>query len=365
MIRNINSTIELIAKVVDGEDLTIKESEKVFSSIFTYDHKGYYLTALISAIHAKGETVDELIGFCNTTKLLGEKINPKVPSDNITDLAGTGGGKIKTINVSTAASFIVAAVGVTVAKQAGYAITSPTGSGDIFRAYGVDNLKLSKKQVEKTLEEVGICPYFISALSPKLKNRSDLSRKVFVENKLHIRSPFHLAAFAYSPTRLKKRIYGCYSEKYLEILAELFIKLGNERTLILHGVGGIPEASNVGKTIIIEQTQTRVKKYTVSPDDFNLKTSEINEIRTGGRVRNIIDFLRILYGKEIGAKRDIVLANASASLYVMGKVKDFTHGTKLAKEIIYKRLASKKLEELIQYLGDQTLYNNWKKKAGI
>lgn len=355
----------ILAKAVKGNNLTAIETEKAFTDIFLYDKEGYHLLAICAALHAKGETPDELFGLCNTTKLLGEKLNPKIPAELITDLAGTGGGRIKTINVSTAASFIVTGAGFCVAKQAYWGITSPTGSADIFKSFGIDIFNLSLKQVERALEKIKICPYFITAMSPKLKNRKLLFQNLYVTKGIRITTPIQVIVFAYSPTQLKKRIYGCYSEKYLDVLGELFTKLGNKKTLVLHGIDGIPEASNVGKTLVVEQNRNKIKRYTLIPNDFGLRKAKVDEIRTGGRERNIVDFLRILYGKEKGAKRDLVLANASAALYAMGKAKNFEDGTKLAEQILEEGLPFKKLEQLVDILGDRKQYLEWRVKAGI
>jgi anthranilate phosphoribosyltransferase len=288
---------------------------------------------------------------------------PKVPAEKITDLSGTGGGQIKTINVSTAASLVVAGAGYTVAKQAMFGITSPTGSADVFGAFGIDVFKLKASRVNRTLEKIGICPLFITAMSPKLKNRSDLAKKVF--GQIHVKTAFNLVSFINASIPMKKRLYGCYSPKYLPVLAELFSKLGYERTLIVHGVDGLPEVSNVGKTMVVEQEKEKIKQYALVPQDFGLKKARVGEIRTGGGERNITDFLRVIYGKERGAKRDIVLANASASFYILGKVKSFDRGTKLAEQVVDEGLAFKKLEELIGSLGDKQRLEFWKKKAGL
>lgn len=358
-------TNQSLEKVVDGGNLSAKEAERAFTNVFLNDKEGYHHLALCASLHAKGETLDELLGLCRSTAKLGNKLTPKVPAREITDLSGTGGGKIKTINVSTAASFIVAGAGYTVAKQAIFGITSPTGSADVFSAFGIDTYKLGLNQVNQTLEKVGICPFYIAPLSPKLKNRSVLSKKVFVEKGISIKTPLHIAAFAYSPTSLKRRIYGCYSEKYLEVLGKLFSELGNEKTLVLYGADGIPEASNVGKTVVVEQAGKNIKKYILTPKDFGLKKSRVDEIRTGGKERNIIDFLRVLSSKEKGAKRDLVIANASASLYAMGEVNNFKEGTMQAEQILDKGMAFKKLEELIKELGSKKQFENWKRKAGV
>lgn len=365
MDKTLKEATSLIAKVTDGNNLTAQESEKAFTDIFLHDEEGYHYLALCASLHAKGETSDELLGLCKSTAKLGEKLTPRVPAREITDLSGTGGGQLKTINVSTAASFVMAGAGYTVAKQAMFGITSPTGSADVFSAFGIETYALKLGQVNQALKKVGICPYYIAPLSPKLKNRSLLARKIFAEKGITIRTAFHIAAFAYSPTLLKRRIYGCYSEKYLEVLGELFSKLGNERTLVLYGADGFPEASNVGKTIVVEQTGKKIKKYTLIPKDFGLRKAKIDEIRTGGKESNIIDFLRVLSAKEKGAKRDIVLANASVSLYAMGKVKSFAEGTKLAGKIIDEGLAFDKLSQLVKRLGNKQSLETWAKKAGL
>ncbi len=362
MIKELESAVRAISRAVEGVDLDPKETERAFNDIFDYDREGYHYLAFCTALHTKGETADELLGLCNTSKR-GVRIEPSIDSELLTDLSGTGGGLIKTINVSTLASFIIAASGFVVAKQAMFGITSPTGSADIFKEFGIDVFSLDKKVVEGTLEKVGICPLFLSALSPVFSNRSKLARMVYGEKGLSIRSPFNIAAFAYSPTRLTKRVYGCYSEKYLQVLGELFQKLGNKKTLVVHGVGGLPEASNFGKTIVLDQENDTLKSYELDPEDFGVNKSHIDEIRTGGREQNIIDFLRVIYGKERGAKKDLVLVNASLALYTLGKVNKFKEGTEFANNILSSGKASKVLENLIALRGDKEIFKAWLSKA--
>jgi anthranilate phosphoribosyltransferase len=356
---------QVISKVMEGRHLTAQETEAAFTTIFNKDTEGYQYLALCTALHTKGETADELLGICRTTQKLGITIPVPSSAESVTDLCGTGGGVIKTINVSTLASCIVAASGVTVIKQAMFGITSPTGSADVFKAFGIDVFSLTLTQVKHALKTVYLCPVFISALSPKLQNRSRLVRLVFAEKGVKIKSPFNLATFAYSPTKLTKRIYGCYSEKYLITLAQLFYKLGNEKTLVVHGVGGLPEASNFGQTVIVEQNMDRIQRYVLTPKDFGVQKSTVNAIRSGGRDENICDFLRILDGKEMGPKRDLVLINAATSFYVLGKVATFEQGTDLARSILEQRLASQKFEQLVRVLGDSQLLKIWRTKAGI
>ncbi len=359
-IQKLEQIMPLIAKVVDGQNLTPEESESVFTNIFLNDKFGYHFVALLAGIHAKGETSDELLGLCRTNAELGERLNIDVVSaDKITDLSGTGGGKIKTLNVSTAASFVVAASGYKVAKNAFYGVTSPTGSADIFKTFGVDIATLTKKQIEENINKVGISPVYLPYFSPNLKNRGILSKKALVSKGLRIRTPFHLASNAYNPFPIKFKTYGCYSDKYLETLAGLFSKLGLEKTLTFNGIDGLPEISNIGETKVVEQNKDKFKTYILKPEDLGVKRVAINNIASGGKESNIVDFLRVLMGKEKGAKSDLVAINASASLYVLGGFKSISEAVPKAKQILRNGDAFKVLEQLVKLSGDKNELQKW------
>ncbi len=347
---------QILAKLVDGNDLTAKEAEDLVYHIFVYDTDGMHYATWIGALHAKGETADELLGFLNATTKLAVKFEASnFDINKTTDLSGTGGGKFKSINVSTTASFVVAAAGFTVAKEAYYAVTSPTGSADMFVALGVDFPKLTKEQTEQVLKEVGICPIFAPFISPKLANRSKISRKYFGEREVRVRSPFHLASNIYSPLPMKHRIYGCYSEKYLGVLANLFKELGFKRSLTFYAEIGLPEISNAGKTTIVEQNGNDIQKYIVEPKDVGVAEAKEEAIRTGGKEQNIIDFVEILKGKQKGAKSDLVAVNAGAALYALEDVKTISEGTKKAQEILKEGRGYKKLKQLIDKIGSPEL----------
>lgn len=342
----------IIAKVVDGQNLTAEESQKAFTAIFLYDTSGYHLAVFIAALHAKGETVDELLGLINAQKKLAAPLMLQhLSSRAITDLSGTGGGSFKTINVSTAASFVVAAAGYKVGKAAYFGITSPTGSADIFSAFGIDIMKLPKSGIEEAIEKVGIAPFCILFFSPKLSNRAKISRKLFGEEKLHIRTPFHLVTNAFSPFPLKHRIYGCYSKKYLPILAELFAKMGFERTLTFSSDIGIAEISNVGRTIVFEQNGKKIRRYALTPEELGIQEAKAKDIASGSREENIKDFVRILKGKGTAAKSDLVAINAGAALYSLKDVKSIQKGVNKALQILQSGSAYQVLENLVNEVG--------------
>jgi len=346
----------LLAKLVDGNDLSAKEATELAYHIFVYDTEGMHFATWLGAMHAKGETSEELEGFLKATKELAVKFNPKKFNLNKTiDLSGTGGGKFKSFNISTTASFVVAAAGYTVAKISYFAVTSPTGSADIFSSFGVDFPKLTKEQLEQTLKEVGICPIIASFLSPKLANRGKLSKRFFADGQVRVRTPFHLVNNIYSPLPIKHRIYGCYSEKYLEVLANLFKKLGFKRTLTFYADIGLPVISNVGKTTIFEQNGANIKRYTVKPIDLGVKEAKEEDIKTGGKEQNIKDFIRVLQGKERGAKSDLAAVNAGAALYSLNDVKTIAEGTDKAQKILSSGAGYEKLRKLIALIGSKQL----------
>lgn len=335
----------LLAKLVEGENLSAKESEDLFTTIWLHDLSGHHLAVAFGAIHAKGETADELLGIVNATKALSTTF--AISSSKAIDLSGTGAGSFKTFNVSTAASFVVTAAGYTVSKNAYYGITSPTGSADIFSNFGIDIAKLTKKNIEKMLTRIGIAPVYYPFISPKMVNRGELSKKLFGERQLKIRTPYHLVSNIYSPLKMDYRTYGCYSEKYLETLSELFRKLGYKRTLVFHARIGMPEIANVGETVIVEQIGKNSKKYIVTAKDFGIKEANASDIASGTKGQNIADFEAILRGKGTRARTDLVAMNAGAALYALGDIKNFKEGTKKALEILASGKAYQKLENLI------------------
>ncbi len=162
---------------------------------------------------------------------------------------------------------------------------------------------------------------------------------------------------------MRYRLYGCFSPKYLEVLANLLSKLQFERSLVVYGEIGIPEISNVGKTIIIEQNGKKIKKYVVKPEELGVREAKTEDIKTGDKERNVIDFLRILQGKDKGAKTDLVALNAGASLYTLKDVTTIQKGVKKAKDILSSGASYKVLEKLIKKIGSLNMLKDWNSRV--
>jgi len=357
----------ILQKLTYRENLTTEETHRAFKIIGDEDTESYYYIALTFGLMAKGPTVDELMGVCLDRADRVVKLHPSIDPSKITDLSGGGGGKISTFNVSTAASFVVASAGVYVAKQAAPAVTGYTGSSDVLNEIGVDvPLKGGDpKKVVECLEKVGIAMYYYSAFSPErfenfLKWRDSIKR-----TGLRYLTPWHLVSFVYSPINMKTRIYGLFTDRYLKTLAELFQRFGYERVLIFHGIDGLDEISNVGPTKICELEADEISEYVITPEEMGIKRVKPHDILATSREGNIADFLRVLYNKDKGPKRDIVALNAGASLYVTGKAKTLREGTELAISLLEDGLASRKLQELVAFYGNQQKLDGWKARRGI
>lgn len=358
---------KILTKLSERNNLSAEEAEEAFDICITKDREGYFFTALTMGLMAKGITSDELFGFCKSRQKFLPEIKLGIESSQITDNSGTGGDKLKTFNVSTTAAFIISAAGIPMAKQAFFSITGAGGSADLFRAFGIDVVKLSNPEtIKRTLETVGFCPYIADFL-PKPEQIPGIQNFVRKRDEIGLKyiTPYHLAANVLTPIKMERRIYGVFDNRYLNVLAKLFQKLSYKRVLLIHGVDGLDEVSNIGDTEIVELKENKINRYIVSPEDFGIKKATYDDIKAVNFEQNIIDFLRILFNKERGAKRDIVLMNSAASLYVMNKTSSFKDGVELAKQILEENKAANKLVELVKSTGDIEKLNQWKKKANI
>lgn len=346
--------LPLIQKIADRQNLTAEEAQRAYDTCFREDLKSYYLFVLNMGLHTKGETSDELLGLCRSIERVSGRIEVSIDPGNMIDVSGTGGDAIKTFNVSTTVSFVVASAGIAVAKQAFFAVTGYSGSADLLQVFGVDVVQISADpdRIREILGKVGIVIYHILFHLPEefpgMGNWIGKRREIG----LNYVTPFHYVAFAYAPIPIRRRVYGVFDERYLTVLAELFQKLGYERGLVCYGVGGVDEVSNIGPTKICEFRAKQIEEYVVTPKALGVREASVEEIKAWSKESNIGDFLRILYGEERGAKRDLVLINAAAAFYVMDKVSDFKEGVDLAASLIDEGKASEKFEELVGQIGD-------------
>ena len=326
---------DAIKKVVEGCNLTQDEAVLAMTEIMDGEATPAQVSSFITALRMKGETVDEITGFVKVMRDKSIKVKPK--SKTLIDTCGTGGDKLNTFNISTAATFVVAGGGVTVAKHGNRAASSTCGSADVLEALGV-NLNLSPDQIATCIDQAGVGFMFAPKMHPAMKHA------VGPRKEIGIRTIFNMLGPMTNPANAKQQVIGVFSPEITETMAHVLKALGTERAMIFHGMIGLDEISTLGETKISELEDGEVKTYIIEPKDVGLETARCEDLAVGDSVLdNVKALLDVLDGKN-GPKRDIVLLNAAAAFVVSGKADDLTGGIELAKESIDSGAAMKALE---------------------
>lgn len=392
--RALSDIAHIVRKIAYGVDLTTTEARDVLNIVGTLDSikdfarsDGMYFLALTFGLMAKSPTVDELYGFVLSIADQSIKISCDLPPANIIDVSGTGGDKIKTFNVGTAVSFVLASDGLFLAKQATRSYTGFTGSADMFAELGMDVFHTSAADVIACLRRFGVAGFYTPSFTPTFKNRIDFLTKLKTIGLLYP-TPWHLVSWIYSPVKMESRLYGIFDAKYIKALTQLLQKMGYQRAMVVHGIDGLDEISNIGATEVGELKNGGIERYTLTPEQLGVKTSsraelqtitdyEIaalddpattgerrDEIRARIRRENILAFFKVLYGLDTGARRDIVLVNAGAALYLCGKVSSIREGVARAAETITSGKVKKKLREIVKYTGATGKLHEWENAIG-
>lgn len=328
----------ILAKLSEGKGLTKDEAMYTQDMILTGQATEAQIACILTALKMKGETLDEITGFAAVLRDKANTISPDV--DNYVDLVGTGGDCTYSFNISTTSAFVVAASGLPVAKHGNRSISSKSGAGDVLEALGV-NIAADPDVVKKCVEEVGIgfmfAPHFNPAMKYVGKVRKDLG----------FRTIFNILGPLSNPSRAKAMVVGVYTSKLTDVIAKAMMNIGVERAFVVSGCDNMDEITLTGGTTISEIKDGRVNTFTVTPEQFGFKRCGLDELQGGDGTVNAGITKDILSGKEKGAKRDIVLLNAGATLYVGGMADSIQAGIRLAQETIDSGKALKTLEALV------------------
>ena len=328
---------EAIKKVIERKDLTADEMRAVMNQIIkgeaTSAQKGGFLTAL----KAKGETSEELLGSVHALRDNMLKVDIK-DNEHLFDTCGTGGDGGKTFNVSTAVAIVAASGGVKVAKHGNRAVSSKSGSLDVLNQLGIKT-DYSKEESEKIIDEKGMsflaAPSYNAGMKNVGKERQELGTRTI----------FNMLGPLLNPAPLTGQLMGVYDETLLETVGQVLLELGLDRAMVVHGNDGLDEITITTTTTVCEVNNGKIKKYILDPKDFGINLSKISEIEGGTPEENSKIILNILKGEK-GAKRDIVVINAAAALYVAKIVDSIKDGIKMAEDLIDGGKAFKKYEEL-------------------
>lgn len=331
---------EAIAKLVERIDLEEDEMSEVIETMMEGEATPSQISAFLAALRMKGESVPEITGAAKV--LLDKATRISSGHEVVVDLCGTGGDSQGTFNVSTAAALVVAGAGVPVAKHGNRSVSSYVGSADVLEALGVD-ISPSPEIAERCLRDVGIVFLFAPLYHPAMKNVS-VPRK-----EIGIRTIFNIIGPIVNPAGVKHQVIGVYSEVLLDPMIKVLRNLGHKGAMIVHGSDSMDEITVTGKTVIAELKDGMVKKYQFDPSEIGIKKRNIAELKGGKTAEeNAALLVSILKGEEREAKRDIVLLNAAAAIYVSGTSPDFEDALGRAAESIDSGKAYAKLEELIK-----------------
>ena len=330
---------EILAKLVAGNDLSVEEAKKAQEIILTGQATDAQIAAFLTALRMKGETIDEITGLASVLRDKANTIAPKV--DKHVDLVGTGGDCTYSFNISTTSAFVVAAAGLPVAKHGNRSISSKSGAGDVLEALGV-NISADPDVVSRCVETVGIGFMFAPHFNPAMKYVGK------VRKELGFRTVFNTLGPLSNPSRAKAMVVGVYDKNLTETIANAMMNMGVERALVVSGNDNMDEITLTGATTISEIKDNTVNTYTVTPEQFGFETVELKELQGGDAKVNAQITKDILSGKEKGAKRNIVLLNAGATLYAGGMCSSIEEGIKLAEKTIDSGKAASIIDALVE-----------------
>ena len=330
---------EIISKIIKKEDLTRSEAKDVMDYIMSGSATSAQIGGFLTAIRMKGETVDEITGFAMSMRENASRISPKVSF--LIDTCGTGGDGANTFNISTAAAFVASAAGVGVAKHGNRSVSSKSGSADVLEELGVI-INLPKEDVCHCIEDIGIgfmfAPSFHGAMKYAIGPRRELG----------VRTVFNILGPLTNPAGVEGQLMGVYSAELTEPMAKVLKNLGVKHAMVINSEDGLDEISISAPTKVTEVVDGNIRTYTINPEDYGFSKRNLSDV-SGIDPKKNADMIISLFKGEKGAKRDIVILNAGAAIYIGNKAKTLSDGIKMAAKIIDDGSAYKKLNELIEY----------------
>lgn len=328
-----------IKKIVDKQDLTYDEAYTVMNEIMNGETSQVQNAAFLAALSTKStksETINEISGCAAAMREHALEVRHNF---DVLEIVGTGGDNAQSFNISTTAAIITAAAGVKVAKHGNRAASSKCGTADCLEALGV-NIDQSPEKAVKLLDEVGMCFFFAQKYHTSMKYVGSIRKE------LGIRTVFNILGPLTNPSAPKMQLLGVYDESLVEPLAHVLTSLGVARGMVVYGQDKLDEISLSSKTTVCEFDNDTYKNYVLDPTDYGFEMCEKSDLVGGTPDENAKITLDILKGEK-GHKRNAVLLNAGAALYIANKADSMEAGIELAKNMIDSGAALKTLSKFI------------------
>jgi anthranilate phosphoribosyltransferase len=332
------------------ESLSRADSRAVMTEVLTGKCTDAQIAALLVALHMKGETVEEIVGFAEAIRAEAIPLDlhknrtldvSGTERDALVDTCGTGGDTSGSFNISTATALVTAGAGVRVAKHGNRSISSKCGSADVMEALGV-NIDLPPSRIAACLEEVGIAFLYAPAMHSAMKYVQPARRE------LRLRTVFNLLGPLTNPAHATCQVVGVYSNDLVEKLAEALSMLGLQRALVVHGSDGLDEITITGPTRVGEVREGQVHTYEITPEEFGFDRASLDDIAGGDAAMNAALIREVLSGKK-SPRRDVVILNSAAALVAAGRADHLRDAVPLAAVAIDSGAADAKLDALIAF----------------
>ncbi|MDE7097844.1 MAG: anthranilate phosphoribosyltransferase, partial [Ruminococcus sp.] len=331
---------EAIVKIVDKNDLTYDEAYTVMTEIMsgqTSPTQNAAFLAALSTKSAKAETIDEITGCAAAMRDAAVKFDNDM---DLLEIVGTGGDNAHSFNISTTSAMVIASSGILVSKHGNRAASSLSGTADCLEALGV-NINLDPDKCRDMLEKTNFCFFFAQKYHTSMKYVGGIRKE------LGIRTVFNILGPLTNPASPKHHLLGVYDASLIQTVAQVLMKLGSENGMVVYGTDKLDEISLSAPTIICEYRDGWLKNYEITPEQFGFERCTKDDLLGGTPAENAAITRGILSGEIHGHKRNTVLLNAGASIYIGGKAPTFADGIKLAGELIDSGKALETLEKII------------------
>ncbi len=333
---------QVLPTVLEGQNLSEERMTASMREVMSGNASPAQIAAMLVALRMKGETVTELAAAASVMREYSAKVN--VFADFLVDTCGTGGDAKGTFNISTAAAFVVAAAGGTVAKHGNRSVSSQSGSADVLEAAGV-NLNLTPEQVAQCIENLGIGFLFAPMHHSAMKHAAGVRRD------LGARTMFNLLGPLTNPAGAPNQVLGVFGSQWVEPLAQVLRRLGSRHVLVVHAEDGLDEISIGGSTSVAELKDGEVTCYEITPQQYGIRQYGMDEILVKNTQQSLLMVNAALGGKE-NAASEIVKFNAGAALYACNKTPTLAEGVELAGSVLSSGEAKKKFKQYVEYTND-------------
>lgn len=318
---------EAIVKIVDKQDLTYEEAYQVISEIMSGETTPTQNAAFLAALSTKSansETIDEITGCAAAMRDHALKFENDL---DLLEIVGTGGDNAHSFNISTTSAFVIAASGILVAKHGNRAASSSSGTADCLEALGA-NINLEPEKCRELLEKSGFCFFFAQKYHTSMKYVGSIRKE------LGIRTVFNILGPLTNPANPKYHLLGVYNPSLAEPVAEVLMKLGSKRGMVVYGTDRLDEISLSAPTAVCEYKDGWIKNHEITPEQFGFERCTKDDLLGGTPAENAAITRGILSGEITGHKRNAVLLNAGAAIYIGGKADSIKSGIELAAELI-------------------------------